>query len=73
MESCLTFAPIYMPRVWGGRAIEALFNRKLPVEKLIGESWELVDRADVQSVVNHGDLAGTTLHDLWQERRKVGR
>ena len=69
MESCLTFAPVYMPRVWGGRAIEALFNRKLPIEKPIGESWELVDRADVQSVVNHGDLAGTTLHELWQERR----
>ncbi|MBV9998184.1 MAG: class I mannose-6-phosphate isomerase [Verrucomicrobia bacterium] len=69
MESCLTFAPVYMPRVWGGRALRTIFNRKLPVEKPIGESWELVDRADAQSVVNHGDLAGTTLHELWQERR----
>lgn len=70
MESCLTFAPVYMPRVWGGRALEALFDRKLPVEKRVGESWELVDRADTQSIVNHGDLAGATLHELWQEHRK---
>ena len=50
-----------MDRVWGGRSLETKLHRKLPADRPIGESWELVDREEVQSVVNHGDLAGTTL------------
>ncbi len=61
----LTFDPHYMERVWGGRSLGTKLQRKLPGAGPIGESWELVDREDVQSVVNHGDLEGVTLHDLW--------
>jgi mannose-6-phosphate isomerase len=35
-----------------------------------GESWELVDRHDAQSIVDHGPLAGSSLHDLWTTRRE---
>ena len=66
----LTFEPHYMDRVWGGRSLEIKLHRKLPADRPIGESWELVDREEVQSVVNHGDLAGTTLHELWQNMRE---
>jgi mannose-6-phosphate isomerase len=66
---CLTFVPLYMERVWGGRKLEALFGRQLPVTNPIGESWELVDRADAQSVVSEGKLKGVTLHELWMNGR----
>ena len=36
----------------------------------VGESWEVVDREDAQSVVHGGPLRGTTLHDLWTSRRE---
>ena len=60
-----------MDRVWGGRTLQTKLGRKLPADRTIGESWELVDRADVQSVVNHGDLIGATLHDLWMNMRET--
>jgi mannose-6-phosphate isomerase len=65
----LTFEPLYMERVWGGRKLAALFGRHLPVTNPIGESWELVDRADAQSVVSEGELKGMALHELWLNHR----
>jgi mannose-6-phosphate isomerase class I len=48
------FKPITMERPWGGRKINELFGRELPSEKKIGESWELVDRAEACSEVLSG-------------------
>ncbi len=67
----LTFKPLMMERVWGGRRLATRLGRVLPEGVRIGESWELVDRADAQSVVDAGPLAGTTLHALWRERREA--
>jgi mannose-6-phosphate isomerase len=69
MSSPLTFRPILMERIWGGRRLGSHFAKKLPPDKRIGESWEIVDREEAQSVVAAGPLAGKTLHDLWTERR----
>src|SRR5205814_10257704 len=66
----LTFQPIFMERIWGGRRLETDFGKKLPAEKQIGESWEIVDREEAQSVVSKGPLKGKTLHELWTEHRK---
>ena len=60
----LTFKPLYMERVWGGRGLEAKLGRSLPEGKVIGESWELVDREGEQSVVAEGALAGKTIREL---------
>lgn len=60
----LTFAPLYMERVWGGRGLEAKLGRTLPEGKVIGESWELVDREGEQSVVSEGAHAGKTIREL---------
>ena len=65
----LTFEPHYMDRVWGGRKMQTKLQRTLPADRPIGESWEIVDREDIQSVVNYGDLAGTSLHELWVNMR----
>ena len=67
----LTFKPLYMERVWGGRELERVYGRSLPdPQQPIGEAWEIVDREAEQSVVDHGPLAGTTLHELWTTRRE---
>ncbi len=58
-----------MERIWGGRKLAELFGKKLPANKRIGESWEIVDRPEAQSVVARGPLKGKTLHELWKEGR----
>jgi len=55
MISYLRFTPIYQERVWGGRGLEHELGRELPREKTIGESWELVDREEANSVLADGD------------------
>jgi mannose-6-phosphate isomerase len=64
------FEPLAMERVWGGRRLETLYGKFLPQGVPIGESWEVVDRKDAQSVVHNGPLRGTTLHELWTSRRE---
>jgi mannose-6-phosphate isomerase len=64
----LLFRPLYQPRMWGGRSVTAAFGRELPADQKIGESWEVVDRADQQSVVSRGPLAGASLRDLMATR-----
>jgi mannose-6-phosphate isomerase len=64
MTPFLDFKPLYQERVWGGRALETFLGRKLPGTMPIGESWELVDRPEAQSVVVGGPWAGRTLRDV---------
>src|SRR5206468_3895861 len=45
-------------------------DKRLPQSSRIGESWEIVDREEAQSVVHEGPLRGSTLHELWSERRE---
>src|SRR5256885_188936 len=59
-----------MERIWGGRKLAELFDKKLPANKPIGESWEIVDRPEAQSVVSNGPLKGKTLHELWSQHRQ---
>src|SRR6266403_6278604 len=66
----LVFEPIFMERVWGGRHLESLYGKRLPSAALIGESWEIVDRPEAQSVVHEGPLRGATLHALWCKHRE---
>lgn len=40
----ITFKPLYMERVWGGRELEKIFERELPTADLpYGEAWEMSD------------------------------
>jgi mannose-6-phosphate isomerase len=74
MQQVLRFQPLYQERVWGGRALETALGRALPplpplppsaapgqAPAPIGESWEIVDRPEAQSVVRGGALDGLTL------------
>ena len=69
-HSPITFEPIYMTRVWGGRQLETRYGRPLPDSQPYGESWELVDREDEQSIVTSSNYAGLSLHELWTQKRK---
>jgi len=64
MRELLRFEPLYQQRVWGGRALEAELGRKLPASDPIGESWEIADRPEAQSIVEGGPLAGRSLRAL---------
>jgi mannose-6-phosphate isomerase len=62
----LTFHPIFKDRVWGGREMERLYQKKLPAGKPIGESWEISDRPGDVSVIANGPLAGKNLRWLME-------
>jgi mannose-6-phosphate isomerase len=65
MTAPLLFQPLFMERVWGGQKLLSAFGKPLDQTAVIGESWEIVDRPQAQSIVVSGPLAGTSLHDLW--------
>jgi len=69
-DSPVLFKPIFKERIWGGHNLAASFGKKLPANKRIGESWEIVDRPEAQSIVREGPLAGRSLHDLWVNFRE---
>lgn len=68
MRDILRFEPIYQERVWGGRVLASTFERTLPPDRPIGESWEIVDRPEAQSIVRFGTHKGIALRKLIEER-----
>lgn len=64
MRELLRFQPLYQERVWGGRALEAALGRTLPSRAPIGESWEIVDRPEAQSIIESGALTGQSLRGV---------
>jgi mannose-6-phosphate isomerase len=59
----LRFERHYLEKVWGGRTLERKPGFALPPGK-IGETWEVVDRADENSLVATGGLKGLSLREL---------
>lgn len=66
----LTFQPIFKERVWGGRALERLYQKALPPKVPIGESWEISDRPGDASVIANGPLAGKNLRWLMENHQR---
>lgn len=64
MRELLRFQPLYQERVWGGRALESALGRALPAAAPIGESWEIVDRREAQSIVEGGPCNGQSLRSV---------
>ena len=62
--SPLIFQPIFKPKIWGGRRLETVVDKKLDTTEPVGESWELVDLENGQSVVRGGPAKGRTLGEL---------
>lgn len=59
-----------MERIWGGHRLASLFGKRTLPTATVGESWEIVDRPEAQSVVRNGPFRDRTLHELWTRDRK---
>jgi mannose-6-phosphate isomerase len=71
----LRFERVYLEKIWGGRALsnspaKGGLGLSLPEGVQVGETWELVDRADVNSIVAEGVHKGRTLNELMQMNSK---
>lgn len=64
----MTFEPIFQERIWGGRRLSELYGKALPAGVPIGESWELADLPNGQSVVANGSLKGMTLRAVMEQQ-----
>jgi mannose-6-phosphate isomerase len=62
--SPLAFTPILKRIIWGGRKLGERLGKPIGDERDYAESWDLVDRADDQSVVADGPLAGWSIQQL---------
>ena len=62
----LTFEPIFQERIWGGRRLSDLYGKPLPPGVPIGESWELADLPNGQSIVANGPLKAQTLRAVME-------
>jgi mannose-6-phosphate isomerase len=62
----LTFEPILVEKVWGGRTLEH-FGKQIPPDVSIGESWELADLPpsvqNGKSIIANGPRAGEQLDE----------
>lgn len=66
----LTFIPEFKERIWGGRALEKLFNKPLPPDLNIGESWEIADRPETSNIIANGQFKGKSLQWLMQNYKQ---
>jgi mannose-6-phosphate isomerase len=64
----LTFHPIMKRIVWGGRRLGDLLGKPIGPGDDYAESWEIVDRGDQSSRVDHGPMEGVSLGDLIRDR-----
>ncbi len=64
LDRPLCFRPLFRRAIWGGRRLESLLHKPLPEGDDFGESWEIVDHGQDQSVVTGGPFAGKTLGSL---------
>lgn len=66
----LRFERRFLEKVWGGRSLERRPGIRLP-DGAIGETWEVVDRANENSVVAEGLHKGKTLRELVETHREA--
>ncbi|HCY98328.1 MAG TPA: mannose-6-phosphate isomerase, partial [Polaribacter sp.] len=62
----LKFTPVFKYRLWGGEKLKSVLNKEYS-ETNIGESWEISDVENGETVVAVGSLQGKTLQDLIKE------
>lgn len=62
----IPLTPYFRETIWGGRTLAKHYNKPLPAEQNIGESWEVSAYQDMESIITTGPLAGQTLLELTQ-------
>ncbi len=66
----LRFEPVFQERVWGGQRLAELFQKQIPGDAPIGESWEVTDRPEAVSTIKNGPLTGKDLHWVMENHPK---
>ena len=58
--------PKLVPKIWGGHHLVDLWHKRSPQEprEKLGESWEVADLPEGQSIVASGPLEGKTLREV---------
>ncbi|MEP0266190.1 type I phosphomannose isomerase catalytic subunit [Dokdonia sp.] len=59
----LRFQPILKEKIWGGNALKTYLN-KTHDDMPFGESWEIVDLPENQSIITNGSLKGKELGEV---------
>ncbi len=59
----LRFSPVYCYRIWGGEKLKTVLNKEYE-EDSIGESWEISDVEQYETLVSEGNLKGATLKEI---------
>ena len=60
----LEFIPIGKSKIWGGSYLANNLQKPFSITELIGESWEISDIDNDESIVKHGALKGKSLRDI---------
>ncbi|MEI0517081.1 type I phosphomannose isomerase catalytic subunit [Brachyspira murdochii] len=63
----LEFYEIPKEVIWGGSSLASVYSKPFDKSKIIGESWEICDLHNDNSVVSNGELKGKTLSYLVKE------
>lgn len=63
----LTFEPILKEKIWGGQKLNNRFNKGKDAHAKVGESWEIADLEEGQSIVKEGALKGKELTEIIAE------
>lgn len=64
------FEPIFKERIWGGTSLHSKFGYHIPNHRT-GEAWVIADHPNGSTKVRNGELAGHTLHQVWEEHREL--
>lgn len=59
----IKFNPVFKYRIWGGNKLKTVLNKTYS-ENNIGESWEISDVKDDETLVSEGVLKGKSLREL---------
>ena len=62
----LKFVPLFKYRIWGGEKLKSVLNKDYDSDA-IGESWEISDVPNDETIVANGQFKGYTLKQLIQE------
>ena len=65
----IKFKPIYFERIWGGSKLKDFFKRDIDNSN-IGESWEISDRPNANSIAIDGKFSGMCLSKIIQENQE---
>ncbi|MGB3774008.1 MAG: type I phosphomannose isomerase catalytic subunit [Leeuwenhoekiella sp.] len=60
----LRFEPILKEKIWGGQKLNSTYNKGDDSQAKVGESWEIADLKEGQSIIKNGELSGKTLKQI---------